>query len=347
MTPAASSNARPGAGAGNANVRTSNWRDVQPASLVLVQGTEEYLAARALAGLRKTLRLQSPDLEVTRLDASHYVAGQLAMAASPSLFGEAKLIEVSGLASMSDDFLVDGLDYVRAPDPDVVAVFHHGGGVRGKKLLDALKTGGSTYVECQPLKKDADKADFVAAEFRQAGRRIDPMAVRTLVAAVGASLAELAAACSQLIADVPAAGGSATVTHELVDKYYGGRVEATAFKVADAALAGNGPVALSSLRHALATGVDPVPLVAALAMKVRTLAKVYSARGSSAQIAKELGLQGWQVDQAKRDIRGWDSAALVRAIQVLAEADAQVKGAARDPIYAVERAVTVIATSRR
>ena len=123
-------------------------------------------------------------------------------------------------------------------------------------------------VECQPLKKDADKADFVGAEFRQAGRRIDPQAVRALVAAVGANLSELAAACSQLISDTPAEG-SGTITPELVDKYYGGRVEATAFRVADAALAGNGPVALSSLRHALATGVDPVPLVAALAMKIR------------------------------------------------------------------------------
>jgi hypothetical protein len=61
---------------------------------------------------------------------------------------------------------------------------------------------------------------------------------------------------------------SGEVTEETVEKYYGGRVEATAFKVADAALAGRAGAALSMLRHALATGVDPVPLVAALAMKV-------------------------------------------------------------------------------
>jgi DNA polymerase III subunit delta len=36
---------------------------------------------------------------------------------------------------------------------------------------------------------------------------------------------------------------------------------------------------------------------------------------------------------------------LIRSIQVIAEADAQVKGEARDPVYAVEHAVTVIAMS--
>ena len=218
----------------------------------------------------------------------------------------------------------------------------HGGGVRGKKLLDALKAAGAPRVECQPLKKDAEKAQFVSAEFSLAKRRIDAAAVRALVAAVGSSLSELAAACSQLIADT-----TGMVATEDVDKYYSGRVEATAFRVADAALAGNAAMALSTLRHALATGVDPVPLVAALAMKVRQVAKVFSLRGSSAQLARETGMSPWQVDAARRDAGHWSGPTLVTAIKVLAETDAQVKGAAKDPVYAVEHAVTVIATAAK
>ena len=129
----------------------------------------------------------------------------------------------------------------------------------------------------------------------------------------------------------------------MVDRYYGGRVEATAFKVADAAMAGNAPLALSTLRHALDTGADPVPIVAALAAKLRSLAKVAGAQGSSSQIAKQLGMQPWLVEQAQRDVRRWTPEGLVRSIQVTAEADAQVKGLSRDPVYAVEHAVTVIA----
>ncbi|MDQ1596501.1 MAG: polymerase subunit delta [Arthrobacter pascens] len=321
---------------------SATWRDVTPAAVVLVTGPEEYLGIRAMDHVRSQVRAAAPDVEVTRLNAGSYEAGSLAMNVSPSLFGESKLIEVEGLESMNDAFLADALGYLQHPEQDAVLVLRHGGGVRGKKLLDAIKAAGWPVVDCQPLKKDAEKTAFVVAEFKAASRRIEPDAVQSLVNAVGASLSELAAACSQLIADA-----STAVDAAMVDRYYGGRIEATAFKVADAAMAGNAPVALSTLRHALATGADPVPLVAALAAKLRTVAKVAGAQGSSAQIAKQLGMQPWLVEQAQRDVRRWTPEGLARSIQVTAEADAQVKGLSRDPVYAVEHAVTVIATAAR
>ncbi|WP_458113873.1 DNA polymerase III subunit delta [Arthrobacter sp. R1-13] len=319
---------------------TPTWRDVTPAAVVLISGPEEYLGTRAMDRIRSLVRGAEPDVEVTRLDAGSYEAGSLARNVSPSLFGERKLIEIEGLESMNDAFLADALAYLAHPEPDAVLVLRHSGGNRGKKLLDAVKSGGWPMVDCQPLKKEADKTAFVVAEFKAASRRIEPAAVQALVNAVGASLAELAAACSQLISDAASA-----VDEDMIDRYYGGRVEATAFKVADAAMAGNAPLALSTLRHALATGADPVPLVAALAAKLRTLAKVAGAQGSSAQVARQLGMQPWLVEQAQRDVRRWTPEGLVRSIQVTAEADAQVKGLSRDPVYAVEHAVTVIATS--
>lgn len=321
---------------------SATWRDVTPAAVVLVTGPEEYLGIRAMDRVRSQVRAAAPDVEVTRLNAGSYEAGSLAMNVSPSLFGESKLIEVEGLESMNDAFLADALGYLQHPEQDAVLVLRHGGGVRGKKLLDAVKAAGWPVVDCQPLKKDAEKTAFVVAEFKAASRRIEPDAVQALVNAVGASLSELAAACSQLVADA-----STAVDAAMVDRYYGGRIEATAFKVADAAMAGNAPVALSTLRHALATGADPVPLVAALAAKLRTVAKVAGAQGSSAQIAKQLGMQPWLVEQAQRDVRRWTPEGLARSIQVTAEADAQVKGLSRDPVYAVEHAVTVIATAAR
>lgn len=311
-----------------------------PAAIVLVGGPEEYLGIRAMDSIRQQVRQTSPDVELSRINAGAYEPGTLLMQVSPSLFGENKLIEVEAVEAMNDAFLADALTYLAKPEEDVVLVLRHGGGTRGKKLLDAVRKAGWPVVDCQPLKKDTDKMAFVTAEFKAAGRRIEQQAVHALVNAVGANLSELAAACSQLISDV-----AGTVTPDVVDRYYGGRVEATAFKVADAAMAGNGPLALSTLRHALATGADPVPLVAALAAKLRTVARVAGASGSAAQIAAELGMQPWLVEQAQRDVRRWTPEGLVRSIQATAEADAQVKGLSRDPVYAVEHAVTVIAMS--
>ncbi|GAA3690350.1 DNA polymerase III subunit delta [Arthrobacter ginkgonis] len=318
------------------------WRTVDPAPLVLLQGPEEYVAGRVFELVRGKVKEREDAVEVTRFDASTYQRGELLLAASPSLFGEAKVIEVRALATMNEDFLEDALAYATAPAGDVVVVLHHSGGNRGKKLLDRLREAGATVVDCQPLKKDSEKLDFVAQEFRGSRRRILPEAARALVAAVGSDLAELAAACSQLVTDT-----SGEIDQDTVDRYYGGRVEATGFKVADAALSGRAETALSTLRHALATGTDPVPIVAALAMKLRQVAKVAGQRKSSGQLAKELGMAPWQVQQAQEQAQYWTQDELVKCLRLVAEADAMVKGASRDPEYAVERAVAGIALAAR
>src|SRR5690606_18254520 len=116
--------------------------------------------------------------------------------------------------------------------------------------------------------------EFVGADVRAAGRRIAPGAVRALVAAFGDDLAELAGAVRQLLDDV-----DGEITEAEVTRYHGGRIETTAFDVADAALAGRTGDALVLLRHALDSGADPVPVVAAFAMKIRGMAKVAGTRG--------------------------------------------------------------------
>ncbi|MCO1340240.1 DNA polymerase III subunit delta [Kocuria polaris] len=334
--------ARPRRGSQRGAVDPHAWRGVEPAPLILLSGPEEYVASRSFDLVRRQVIAAEPETEVTRFDASSYERGELLMAASPSLFGESKHIEVRSLAAMSEDFLVDALEYLKDGAADVTMVLHHSGGNRGKKLLDALKKASVPTIACQPLKKDADKLEFVAQEFRQHRRRIQPDAARALVAAVGSDLAELASACSQLAQDA-----TGEISQEKVDEYFGGRVEATGFKVADAALTGRGAVALSTLRHAIATGTDPVPIVAALAMKLRQVAKVAGVRQSSGQLAQELGMPPWQVQQAQEQARYWSQEDLASCLELIAETDQMVKGAGRDPEYAVERAVSRIAMSAR
>ena len=113
--------------------------------------------------------------------------------------------------------------------------------------------------------------------------------------------------------------------------------------MADAAVEGRAGEAVALLRHALATGSDPVPLVAALAAKLRTLAKVAAARGRGLDPVRDLGIASWQVDRARRDLRRWTPESLAGAVQAVAQADAEVKGAGRDPVFAVERAVLRVA----
>src|SRR5690606_37422874 len=319
-----------------------DWRRPQPAPIVLVSGPEEICAERAIAGLRAYLRAEDPSVEISDLRADDYAPGTLLAVTSPSLFGEPRYIRVQGEAKCSDAFLAEALSYIEHPQEGATVVLRHtGASVRGKKLLDAIRSGvgGGVEVACPAIQRDSDRYDFAAGEFSAAGKRIAPAALRALVSAFSDDLTELAAACQQLIADV-----AGDIDPAVVERYYGGRAETSAFVVADTASAGRYGDALVALRHALASGAEPVPLVAAVASKLRTMAGVAGARESSSALAGRLGMKDWQVDRARRDLAGWNERTLSMAIQAVARADVEVKGASRDPVFALERMVTVIAT---
>ncbi len=310
---------------------------------VLVSGPEELLAERALTATVDVLRESDPDLEVIRLTAADYQPGDIGRLANPSLFGGAKALVVTGLDEAGDELQADLLAQLAMPPDGVTLLVWHRGGNRGKKVLDALKKAKARVIEAPAIKSDKDKSDFTVHEFRRQGRSITPDAVRALLDAVGKDLGELAAACAQLIADT-----DGTVDADVVERYHGGKVEATGFRVADAAVAGNLGEALRLLRHALSVGVDPVPIVAVLASQLRQLVKVSGAgRGPSGHQAKALGMAPWQVDRARRALNGWDDEGLGQAIQAVAAADFDVKGGGRDPVYAVERALLEITRARR
>jgi DNA polymerase III subunit delta len=317
------------------------WHGIRETPVVLLTGTESFLADRALRILTDRMKSSDAGVEINDLDAADYQQGDLLQLASPSLFGEPRLLRVQAVEKCNDAFLEDALSYLSAPEADVVVVLRHGGGNRGKKLLDALKSAGAAalVVECKEIKKDAERVTFVQQEFQRHGVTIEPRAVRALVDAFSTDLAELASACSQLITDV----GSAGITAATVERYYGGRVEATTFQIADQAISGHFAEALALLRHAMNSGVEPVLVVAAFAMKLRTMALVGGASGSIDAVAGELGMAPWQARNARSSLQGWDQAGLGAAILEVAHTDGAVKGSGPNPEYALERMVRVVA----
>jgi len=309
-----------------------------------VSGPEGFLADRAIQRVREILREAQDGLEVHDIDAASYAAGELFTLASPSLFAEPRLIRVEAVEKCSDAFLEDAKRYVQQPAEDAVLVLRHAGGQRGKALLDLVRGGAGDGIEvvCAEVKRDQDRLAFVQSEVRRLGAQITPGAARMLTAAYSGGLGELAGACAQLVSDA-----GPRVTEEEVGRATEGRVETTGFKVADAATAGRAADALVLLRQAFSTGTDPIPILAALNMKVRAMARVYGASGSSGQLAKQFGMAPWQVERALREARGWREEDLARCIDLAAETELRLKGGSRDPEYALERYLMFVAARGR
>jgi DNA polymerase-3 subunit delta len=318
------------------------WQEARPAPVVLVSGPEQFLADRAGRMIRDALRADDPALEVHDVDAASYTTGELFTLASPSLFGEPRLIRVSGVERCSDALIEDAKKYLEEPADGTVLLLRHSSGTRGKALLDKVRAGSGDGIEilCAEIKKDADRFTFAQAEFRQLGATISPAALRMLVGAYSGDIGELAGACAQLVSDV-----GNRIDEREVERATQGRVEAGAFVVADAAIAGRAAEALILLRQARASGIDAIPMLAALNMKVRGMARVYGSQGGArgGNVAKEFGMAPWQVERAMKDSRGWREEDLAHVIIQGAETEWQLKGGSRDPDYSLERYVLLVA----
>jgi DNA polymerase III subunit delta len=313
-----------------------------PAPLRLVLGEEELLVERAVQEIVAEVRVLDPTVELRRYRASELTPPDLAESLSPSLFAEARVIVLQGAHEVGKELAAAIVAQAADPAEGVVLVVLHAGGARGRSLADTLRRGGAVVTRCDRLTRPEERADFVRAEVRRVGGRITPDAVGVLIEAVGSDLRELAAAASQLVADT---GG--TVDERAVRRYHRGRAEATGFAVADRAVAGDRSGALEALRWALVLGVAPVLVADALADALRTLAKVGSAgRGDPNRLAGALGMPPWKVRKAQAQVRGWRPEGLAVAFAAAAEVNADVKGVAADPGYALERAVTRICDAR-
>jgi len=312
-----------------------NYNSVPSGAVVLIAGPEDFLASRVIRAIKDAKRAANPMLEVTELDASDYAPADIFSLTEPSLFNDPRLLVISNVERCTDALIEDGIAYLNQISPDSTVVLYHSTGVRGKKLLDALRSSDAvTEVAVERLAKDQERIAFATAEFAASGRKVTNGAIRDLCQAFTDDLAELAAACNQLMQDV-----AETIDEKTVERYYAGRVQTTSYTVIDAALAGQAGEALKLFRHAVSGGLDVVPMVAAVGAKMRLMARVYENR--SATIA-QLGGQAWMIDKARRQVSGWTEDGLATVIQEIAICDAAAKGAERDPEFAMERLLLLI-----
>jgi DNA polymerase III subunit delta len=320
--------------------------------VTLVVGEEEFLVDRAVrhavAQARAALAAEAGGGgdgggDLHELEGSALGAGEINALTSPSLFGGGSIVVVRNSHNVAKDIAAELARYAASPAPDAAVILTHAGGVKGKALVTDLTKAGANVVSCPKLTRVSERTDFVRQEFRRVGRQADEGAVRALLDAIGGDLRELASAVDQLASDTEGRIGSAVVA-----RYYRGRAEATGFSVADHAVEGRLNEALEQLRWALATGTAPVLITSALATGVRLLGRVGAApRGANANaLAAEVGAPPWKIDRIRQQLRGWHPDGVGRALQAVAEADAQVKGGGVSPEYALERAIRQIVAYR-
>ena len=312
----------------------------QTSGLHLILGDEELLVERAVADVLNAARASAgtADVPVDRLRAGEVSVSEIAELLSPSLFADERVVVLEAAAEAGKD-AVALIQSAAAdlPDGTLMVVVHSGGG-RAKSLADHLKKLGAAVHPCARITKASERADFVRNEFRAHRVKVDDDTVTAVIDAVGSDIRELASACSQLVADT---GG--TVDAAAVRRYHSGRAEVKGFDIADKAVVGDVAGAAEALRWAMMAGEPHVVLADALAEAVHTIARVGPLSGDPYRLAGELGMPLWRVQKAQKQARRWSREKVAEAVHMVAALNADVKGAAADAGYALEKAVRSVA----
>lgn len=312
--------------------------------MTLVVGPERLLAERAIAAVLARARAEDSTVEVDQASGAQLDPGRLVELTSPSLFSTKRAVVLDDLAELPSDLIGQVADLAKLVDADLALVLVHSGAARNKKLIEGVKAAKPVLVDC-PAVKSWELPQFVTREVRRLGGSADAESPTLLVEAVGHDLRSLAAAVAQLLAD----SETGAISAAQVRRYFGGRAEVTSFAVADATLAGRTGVAMEQLRWALSTGVAPVLVTSAFASGVRGLGRLVGAPHGlrEGDLAREVGVPPWKLKSMRSQARGWDQRGLATALQAVATADGQVKGAADDAEFALEQLVLAVAACRR
>lgn len=295
------------------------------APVVLLWGESDYLlrleAAEALEGVRPT-----------EVDAADWQPGATADLATPSLFGEARALLVTGGQQLRDEALTEVATYAEAPSPDATLIVAVIVSSRAKGPPAAVARALKGKAEVRRVAVDRkDLPSWVRARARARGMNADPAGAAALVQTVGEDPAVLDQAVEQLRAAHPEG-----LTTETVAAQFRGFGDRRVWELCDAAFGRNLPAATRTLAGLLQSREEPLAILGGISSRLRDLLRVRSLpeRIPPAELARAADLRfEWQARRYREQARRFTPGELAEIHARIVEADRALKlGAAGDVV---------------
>jgi DNA polymerase III subunit delta len=314
------------------------------APVTLVVGEEELLVERAAAqAVAAAVAELGPETTVEEVRAGALPDGFAMDLATPPLFGGGRVVVILDAEALDAGARTAVLAVARDPGPSTALVLRAAGVGRQARFFKELQ--GFARVKQAARLKPSERANWLRAEVRRQGRQADQAAIAALLDTVGSDLRELAGALAKLHVAVPPPAGF-TAGH--VAEFLSHTADRGVFELTDAVFAGNAATALGHLDSLLGQGEDVLGLLAMLARQLRLLLRVNDHPGESAgQVAQLVGggTRDWQVERARRQARKFRPEDLRRGLDLIAQADADVRNGTLPNRLLIELVVTRIAAA--
>jgi DNA polymerase III subunit delta len=310
--------------------------------VTLVLGEEELLAERAVADAVAAARERlGAGTSVEEVRGGGLPDGFAMGLATASLFGGGRVVVVQEAEGLDGPAREAVLALAADPDPATAVVLRAAApGRQGNFFKDVQRHAAIVLV---PRLKPSERASWLRAEVRRLGRKADEAAVAALVDTVGHDLRELAGAVGKLHVAVPP---PAVLTAGHVTEFLAQTADRGIFELTDAVFAADAATALDRLGALMDQGEDAIRLLGFIASQLRLLLRVADhPELPKAQVAAMLGggVRDWQVDRARRQLRRFRPGDLHRALDLIAEADAQIRNGSPSPRLLLELLIARLA----
>lgn len=314
-----------------------------PPVCVLV-GTEALLSERLVDALRAAALGDGP--EGFNEDVMHgqgLSAGSvLAAARTLPMMAKSRFVLVRHLEAMPAAELEKLLPYLAKPAPETcLLMLANKLEGRGKFAKAAKKA--KVWVDAKPPRAN-EMRGIVNAEARTRGHKMQGAAAGSLADAVGADLAAMDDALERLSLYV---GEGQPITEQDVEACVSHIAGDSIWVLVDAVSAKNARLALSTAGGLLADREHPLRILSMVARQLRTVAKMRDALQSGLrpqEAAQKAGAPPFKARELSNAAKRFDRAGITRAMQLVAQADLELKGSKTPGPRVLERTLLDLCT---
>jgi DNA polymerase-3 subunit delta len=293
--------------------------------ILFVKGDDPALLAEAVrAATDRALDGAERSLALEELAGDELAVGSIVDAArTPPFLSERRVLVVRDVGRWTSDELAPLIDYLAAPEDTTSMVLVVGGGQTSQRLLNAVKKAGEVIDAGAPTGRA--RAAWVAERLRSAPVRFDSGAQARVVDHLGEDLGRLPSLVDTIVG---AYGEGARIGVAELEPFLGDAGGVAPWDLTDPIDRGDAAAAMAALKR-LTGGGERHPLVV-LASLHRHYAAMLRLDGSGIngeqEAAAALGMAPYPAKKAMQQAGRLGSAGVGRAINLLADADLDLRG---------------------
>jgi len=289
-----------------------------------IKGDDASLVLDAVSKLLGELAGDDPFAVEDTSEAEEPVAAAVDAARTPPFLADRRVVVLRDIGRFRADELVPLLAYLEDPSTTAVLVLVAGGGQTNAKLTAAVRKVGHVTDVTVPAGKG--RGTWILDQLHDARVKLERAAIDQLNDHLGEDVGRLPGLLAMLTA---AYGEGAKIGVDDLEPFLGQAGGVAPWDLTDAIDAGSTELAISQLHRMLAAG-ERHPLVV-MATLHRHYASMLRLDGSGVtnenEAAEVLGIKPYPAKKALTQSRKLGSAGLKRAIELLAGADLDLRGA--------------------